>query len=211
LWDASFSQGIDLFQDYEEWLVKTVRAACGNDQVNWVIRIHPANVGKAIQSGFHGEPAEVIALRQHIGELPAHILLIPADSPISTFSLFSVMDYCLTVRGTVGIEAARLGIPVLTAGTGRYDRKGFTIDSKTCEEFLEKVAHIQEIPRLSAAQQELAERFAFKFQNPKTFNGECSLNLKTKEDWYNAPDLKAFSHWVVDSHETDFIAPINTV
>ena len=74
------------------------------------------------------EPAEVIALRRHIKELPPHVFFIPAESPISTFSFFGVMDYCLTVRGTIGIEAARMGIPVLTAGTGRYDRKGFTIN-----------------------------------------------------------------------------------
>jgi hypothetical protein len=220
MWDASLSRGIDLFGDYEAWLVETVRAACGNDRVNWVIKIHPAHVGKAIQDGFHGKPAEVIAL-QHIGELPPHVFFIPADSPISTFSLFAVMDYCLTVRGTVGIEAARLGIPVLTAGTGRYDHKGFTIDSVTREEFLGKVAHIQEIPRLSAAQQELAERFAYgifvlrplamttltlEYNNPKTFIGDFRINITAKEDWYNAPDLKAFSHWAVDSTESDFLA-----
>jgi len=225
LWDATLVGGIDLFRDYEEWLVETVRAACRNDRVKWVIKVHPAHVGKALDDGFHGEPAEVIALRQHIGELPPHISLIPADSPISTYSLFTKMDYCLTVRGTVGIEAAILGIPVLTAGTGRYDRRGFTYDSKTCEEFLVKVSHIQEIPRLSPAQQELAERFAYgifvlrplplttiTFENidTKTFNSEFRININAKEDWYNAQDLKAISRWLVNSTESDYLAPVKT-
>jgi len=222
-WDASLKGGIDLFRDYEEWLVKTVMAACGNDRVNWVIKIHPAHIGKAIQDGFHGEPAEVVSLRQHIGELPPHVFFIPADSPISTFSLFAVMDYCLTVRGTVGIEAARLGIPVLTGGTGRFSHKGFTIDSKSCEQYLESLAHIQEIPRISAAQQELAERYAYglfvlrplsmttitlEYHNSKTFIGNFRINIQSKEDWYKAPDLKAFSHWAVDSTESDYLAPV---
>src|SRR5690606_9849003 len=43
LWDASMNRGVDLFRDYEEWLVETVRAACANDRVNWVIKIHPAH------------------------------------------------------------------------------------------------------------------------------------------------------------------------
>jgi hypothetical protein len=225
LWDASLNRGIDLFRDYEEWFVETVRAACANDRVNWVIKIHPAHVGKSVQEGFYGEPAEVLVLQKHIGELPLHVFFIPADSPISTFSLFAVMDYCLTVRGTVGVEAARLGIPVLTAGTGRYDRKGFTIDSETREEFLEKVAHIQEIPRLSTAQQELAERFAYglfvlrplplttitlEYYDSKTFIGDYKINIKAKEDWYNAPDLKAFSRWVVESNQSDFLIPFKT-
>ncbi len=128
MWDASLSKGEDLFRDYQDWFVQTVRAACLNQQVNWVIKIHPAHVGKAAQDGFQGEPAEVTVLHQEIGQLPSHVFFIPADSPISTYSLFPVMDYCLTVRGTIGMEAARLGIPVITAGTGRYDHRGFTVD-----------------------------------------------------------------------------------
>ena len=71
------------------------------------------------------------------------------------------MDYCLTVRGTIGIEAASFGIRVLTAGTGRYDHRGFTTDSETRETYLARIAAIETLPRLSAAEQELAERFAY--------------------------------------------------
>ena len=34
--------------------------------------------------------------------------------------LFKVIDYGITVRGTIGIELPCFGIPVITAGTGRY-------------------------------------------------------------------------------------------
>jgi hypothetical protein len=224
LWDASLSWGEDLFRDYEEWLIETVRAACANDQVNWVIKIHPAHVGKGVVEGFHGEPAEVTVLRQHVGELPPHIFFIPADSVMSTFSLFEVMDYCLTVRGTVGIEAARLGIPVLTAGTGRYDRLGFTIDSESREQYLERIAHIQEIPPLSPAQQELAERFAYgifvlrplpletvtlEYRDDKNYLSNIQINVKTKEEWSNAPDLRAFAQWAANSSQPDFLLPLS--
>ncbi len=77
------------------------------------------------------------------------------------FSLFGVMDYCLTVRGTAGIEAARLGVPVLTAGPARYSGLGFTIDSASRAEYLARVARIQDTPPLSDEQRELAERFAY--------------------------------------------------
>lgn len=222
-WDASLTWGKDLFHGYEEWFIETVRAACANDQVNWVIKIHPAHVGKSVQDGFHREPAEVIALREHIGALPPHVFFIPADSDISTFSLFEVMDYCLTVRGTVGIEAARLGIPVLTAGTGRYSHKGFTIDSEAREQYLERVARIQEIPRLSPAQREMAERYAYglfllrplplttmtlEFHDTKSFLSKIGIKIRTKEEWYNASDLRAFAQWVTDSSQSDFLLPL---
>ena len=224
-WDASLSSGSDLFQSYEEWFIETVRCACSNVQVNWVIKIHPAHVGKALMEGYRGEPAEVSVLRKYIGELPPHIFMIPADSNISTFSLFALMDYCITVRGTPGIEAARLGIPVLTAGTGRYDRRGFTIDSDTREEYLEKLCRIQEIACLTPSQQELAERFAYglfvmrplplstvPFEYHKDFGADnyfnkTQINIKTEADWHNAPDMKAFARWVAEFADQDFLMP----
>jgi len=225
LWDSSFFFGEDLFRDYEEWLVETVLAACKNDQVNWVIKIHPAHVGKNVADGFQGDPAEVIVLRKHLSHLPPHVFTIPAESEINTFSLFELMDYCLTVRGTIGMEAARLGIPVLTAGTGRYDRRGFTIDSDSREEYLEKVAAIQDIPRLSPAQRELAERFAYgifvlrpfpvrtvtlEYHDQSGVN-KTEINLKSKEDWYSAPDLRAFIQWLTGSNQADFLMPLSGV
>lgn len=230
-WDSSLMWGKDLFGNYEEWLVETVRAACANDKINWVVKIHPANVGKSLKDGFAGEPSEIIALRKHFGKLPSHVFLIPAESDISTFSLFELMDYCLTVRGTIGIEAASFGIPVLTAGTGRYDRKKFTIDSDSPDQYLERIRHIQSIPRLSAAQQELAERFAygifllrplrltaasFEFKNEATIgvdwtrskvqtNIESRINITDRQDWRTAPDVKAFAQWVQDSGKADFL------
>jgi hypothetical protein len=225
-WDASLTSGKDLFRSYEEWFIETVRSACLNVQVNWVIKIHPAHVGKALMEGYRGEPAEVSVLRKNVGKLPPHIFMIPADSNISTFSLFALMDYCITVRGTPGIEAARLGIPVLTAGTGRYDRRGFTLDSDSREDYAEKLNRIQEISRLTPAQRELAERFAYglfvlrplpltsvPFGYHKDFGAEnyfnkTQINIRNEADWYKAPDISAFARWLAESTSQDYLMPI---
>jgi hypothetical protein len=228
LWDASLSRGNDLFNGYKDWFVETVRAACANDKVNWVIKIHPAHIGKGLKSASNGEPAEVVVLRKHISNLPPHVFLLPADNPMSTLSIFDVMDYCVTVRGTVGIEAARLAIPVLNGGTGRYSQKGFTLDPASGDEYLAYISHIQDVPPLSPAQQEIADRFAYgtfilrpfhlramTFERPsKEYQEEYEkggmmrpnfqINIKTKEDWYNAPDLKAFGRWINSKH-ADFM------
>jgi hypothetical protein len=235
LWDGAFFWGKNLFPSFEEWLIETVRAACANDKVNWVIKIHPAHVGKAAQEGFGGEPAELVSLRQHVGKLPAHVSLILPESKISTYSLLEVMDYCLTVRGTVGIEAARMGIPVLTPGTGRYTHRGFTIDTDSREQFFERVAHIQEIPRLSKAQRELAERYAyglfvlrplaletFTFEYLKNGDeaGACkitskdnikirsSIRAKNRNDWLRASDFRDLVGWLGNSTQQDFLAKL---
>jgi hypothetical protein len=219
LWDAALFWGKCLFRDFEEWFVETVRLACANDSLNWVIKIHPANRRVRETGSLQGEYAEVVTLRKYIGELPPNIVMIPPESEISTYSLFPIMDYCLTVCGTVGMEAARLGIPVLTAGNGPYDDRGFTVDSNSREEYCEKVRNIQAIPRLSSSQRELAERFAYaiflmRLWDAKSFTlrylpstekflSQGQINVRSKEDLYTADDLRAFAEWVADPRKPD--------
>lgn len=224
LWDGTFFWGHDLFDSYEQWLVETVRAACANRNVNWIIKIHPANLIKNARDGVTGQPAELAVIAKQVGRLPDHIRMIQPESDISTFSLYGISDYCVTVRGTVGIEAALFGIPVLTAGTGRYDRKGFTIDSETREEYLSRIARIQDLPRLTPNEVELAERFAsgiflwrplpirsftLEYQKDSRASIKTEILPKTERQWRKAPDVAAFAAWVAGSKETDFLSGVS--
>jgi len=221
LWDGTFFWGKDLFHSYQQWFLETVRAACSNTSVNWIIKIHPANTVKNARDGIQGEPAELKVIQEAIGQLPPHLFILPANSEINTFSLLSVMDYCVTVRGTVGIEAATFGIPVLTAGTGRYDRKGFTLDSNSREQYLDRLSHIQEFPPLTPSQRELAERFAYgificrpleletftlEYQKDIKASIRTEIRARNREEWLNAPDIQAFARWINDPTQTDFLS-----
>ena len=88
------------------------------------------------------------ALRKRFGRLPAHVKLMDADTPINTFSLFEIADYGLTVRGTIGMELPCFGIPVVTAGTGRYSGRGFTIDPATRRHYHDLLGKLQDVPPL---------------------------------------------------------------
>jgi hypothetical protein len=213
-WDASFSWGEDLFVDYQDWLLETLRAACRNPNVNWVVKVHPANVGKSVRLREGTTTVEIEAIRQHLGSLPPNLVVLPPDSDIGTVSLFGVMDFCLTVRGTVGIEAASLGIPVLTAGTGRYDRRGFTIDSTSTQQYLERVLSIHTIPRLTVPQQELAQRFAYGMFLLRPLGIETAIlgTLATARRTGTLtgaldPALSAFLDWLRDPSAEDFLNP----
>jgi hypothetical protein len=220
VWDATLFWGTDLFSNYEDWLIETVRAACANPRVNWIIKIHPAHVFKRASEGYQDEPAELRAIRERIGPLPPHVAVIPPDSDINTFSLFPLMDYCLTVRGTIGIESACLGIRVLTAGTGRYDHRGFTTDSATREEYLSRIASIEQLPPLSAHERELAERFAYgafvlrplpltsmTIDHERTLEATMTVrvNATSSEALRQAPDLVALGAWAAHGEDEDFL------
>lgn len=160
-WDATFFWGHDIFGNYERWFAEVLKVASKNESLNWIVKIHPANVVKSTREGHQGDHSEVVLIRDVIGELPHNMALMPADHPVSTFSLFGLIDYCVTVRGTVGLEAACFGVPVVTAGTGRYDRKGFTIDPDTEEETLNILSRLEEFEPLSVEKTNLARRYAW--------------------------------------------------
>lgn len=225
LWDATFFFGTNLFEDYEKWLVATVRAACQNTAVNWVIKLHPDYTWKMRQGGTTITPRDAVALQSDIGQLPPHVQIVPPETDINTYSFFEVMDACVTVRGTIGIEAPCFGIPVLTAGTGRYDGLGFTDDSQTIEEYLAKLARIQDLPRLSPDRISLARRHAdalFRYR-PLPFpscplvpikrpdgstDHELRTPLTTAADIAKAQDLGTLVDWVTQSKEEDYLAPL---
>jgi hypothetical protein len=219
-WDGTFFWGTDLFGSYEEWFMETMTVACANRAVNWIVKVHPANQVKNVRDGVQAEASEMAAIRAIADTLPSHIRVIPPENRMNTLSLYGVMDYCVTVRGTVGIEAAAFGIPVLTAGTGRYDRLGFTVDSESKAQYLDRLAHIQELPPLSPVQRELAERFAYglflvrplalrtvalEYQRDAKASLRTSLRMEAGDDLAAAPDLRALAEWIQSGRE-DFVA-----
>ena len=218
-WDATFFWGRDIYSDYREWFVEAVKLACANPALNWLVKIHPANTVKNHRDGHSGESSELQAIRACIGDLPDHVRLLPADTTISTYSLFGLMDYCLTVRGTVGIEAAAFGVKTLTAGTGRYDHHGFTLDSDTRDEYRAHVMSLHNVPPMTPREIELAQKFAygtflvrpfrltslrFGFSRDKVATPKLEYTIRTPEDMRKAEDLRRFADWVTASRDEDY-------
>jgi len=227
LWDANMFFGEDLFDDQEQWFVETVRAACANDRVNWVVKLHPANVWKRRRDGVERELGDLRAIREAVGELPPHVHLMRHDSPIATRSLFEVTDVGVTIRGSVGWELPCFGVPALTAGTGFYSGRGFTIDSATREEYLGRLARIEETPPLTAHEVELARRHAYalarlrpvRFTSFRTtvrpleglghpLDHNLDLLVHSRDELAGADDLRALGDWAVRTHELDYLAPL---
>ena len=160
LWDANLFFGEDLFQNYGEWFVETVRAAAANPHLNWLIKLHPANLWKRAREGVEGEYSELRLIRDHIGALPQHVTLLYPEIDIATLSLFRFTDYGVTVRGTSGMELPCFGKPTVTAGTGRYSSLGFTDDSTSPRDYLERLTTLHLRAPLGEAEIRLARRHA---------------------------------------------------
>ena len=226
LWDANMFFGRDLFADQEEWFVESVRAACANDEVNWIVKLHPANVWKRKRDHVSGELDEHVAVREHVGGLPSHVKLLEPDTDISTWSLFDVTDYGVTIRGSIGFELPCFGKPALTAGTGFYSGRGFTVDSETADEYLARLARIHELSPPSADSVELAKKHAYalfrlrqtRFTSFRSVfkpveeiddpsEATIELSLRDAGELARAQDLRLLGEWAARSRELDYLAP----
>ena len=226
LWDANMFYGEDLFADQEEWFVETVRAAAANPRVNWIVKLHPANVWKLRREGIEGARDEETTIREKLGAIPDHVAVVRPESQISTRSIFGVTDYGITIRGSVGFELPCFGVPVLTAGTGFYSGRGFTVDSATPGEYLERLRAIETIPPLSAEQTELARRHAWALfrLRPTHFTSflatirpledmghpldhDVEIRVWAPEGLTAGEDLRDIGRWLTESRELDYLLP----
>lgn len=220
-WDGSFFSGEDLFENYTEWFLETIRAACANPRLDWVVKFHPAHVVKAKRENIAGGSRELEVIQKAFGKLPDHVKLVYPETTVSTYSFFGIADYVVTVRGTVGIEAAVFGVPVVTAGTGRYDRHGFTLDSTTRQEYLEKLATLETQPRLSERQVELAERFAYgalfcrpiglssvslEYERDAVATQKVTVHCQSRQEWLASADMQQLADWIADGKAEDMFA-----
>lgn len=162
--DANLFYGEDLFKGgFREWLVESVRAASANPNVNWVLKLHPANTYRRANMGYTGEFGELVAIREALGGIPSNLAIVYPTDPVNPLSWFQNLDFAITVRGTVGAEIPCFGKRVLTAGTGRYSGLGFTDDSSSAAEYLGKLGRLQTLPPFTEEATRLALRHAYMF------------------------------------------------
>lgn len=156
-WDGVFAFEPILFLDPTAWVLETMRMMSKLQDATWVLKVHPAE-------RVHGTARGVQqAISEHFPTLPSHIRVIPADSGLNTYGLLSLLDGGVTIRGTVGLELAMLGKPVILAGQAHYGGKGFTYDSHSRDEYFSHLRQAHSLPPLSQEQKSLARRYAYNF------------------------------------------------
>jgi len=101
------------FANQIEWLAQLIDWVEHSNDLQLIVRIHPRE-GKNKREGRYSEHlSQLLAAFQH-GKYP-HCRFIWPEEPISSYDLFEIADLGLTAWSTVGLEMARLGVPVLVA------------------------------------------------------------------------------------------------
>lgn len=170
LYDSIYFYGSDIYPDYENWLVETIRIAIENPNIEWIIKLHPSNVWRReIDSLLGGQTLEEKLIEKNFSVIPSHLHILNSDCPISPFGLMQIATYGLTVRGTSGLEMAALGKTVVTGGTGRYEGQGFTIDPSNIDEYQEILMNLHHLDKPNPHETNLARRYAYGIFELKAF------------------------------------------
>ena len=142
-----------LFKDYFDWLNQTLKHLPSNQKVNWIIKPHPSS--KAYN--------EIGQVKKMIEELNTknNVYLCPEN--LSTASVINCAKAIITGQGTVGMEFACFGIPVVIIGSAFYSGFGFNIEPKTQKEYFKILENIQSQEPLNNIQIETAKKVIYSF------------------------------------------------
>lgn len=133
------------FVDQIDWLTFMVDHVRGRDDLQFVIRIHPredANKRDNLTS------QHLTMLRAALTDLPPNVRVVWPRDPVSSYDLMEVANQVQAWSSTVGLEAARLGVPVLKANRGysSYPEGDFVMSSADREEFGAMADSLMEFP-----------------------------------------------------------------
>lgn len=111
-WDVGLSEFAGPFDGVLDWVYQTIEYFKDNKAIDIWIKPHPAEVRSTSKS----EQSVSDFIRQKYSKLPRNVHVIEPEKGINTYGLFNFIDVGVILTGTLGLEMALDGIPVVSAG-----------------------------------------------------------------------------------------------
>ena len=132
-WDEYFETQ-KVFPDQVSWLKYLLAFSMTRDDVQFVVRIHP----REIRNGVVSEHLKLLR-KEFSGEYKNFKVVWPEDK-ISSYDLFEIIDGCLVANSTVGLECARMGIPLLLYEQNwTYPNEHFALNASSIDDYKSKL------------------------------------------------------------------------
>ncbi|MEA3225821.1 MAG: capsule biosynthesis protein, partial [Planctomycetota bacterium] len=159
MWDAVLHYPSNAFGNMLEWVTGTIDYFIERQDLQLIIRIHPAEVRGTLPS------------RQRIADeiekaypnLPKNIIVIPPESDISTYAVMTECDSVIIYNTKTGVELAAMGIPVIVAGEAWIRNKGFALDVSNPDDYRRILDSLPLRKRMSDEDVCKAQKYAYHF------------------------------------------------
>ena len=153
-----------IYKDYYEWYVETLKIIQRLNNVNWIIRPHPA------RNDYYEKNMVENVLKEYKSK---NIYLLPDEYGPEIIP--KLADAIITVSGTAGVEYSALGIPCVVTGTPFYACFGYTINVGTIKMYEKVLKNMHRVHKLAPDQIRMAERVFYLYKE------EC---IKYKEEGF---------------------------
>lgn len=157
LWDAQLYYQYNAFDNMLQWLFETIRYFQGREDLQLVIRVHPAEERGEMPTN---QPL-VEEIRREFLRLPWNVKVIPPGSRLSSYTLAEMSQAALIYGARMGVEIALCGTPLIVAGETFNRRKGFSYDVETRAEYFKLLDRVKELSRNPPDMIERARRYAY--------------------------------------------------
>ena len=158
-WDAQLHYGSNAFTNMLEWVFATIDYFKRRDDLQLIIRAHPAEIRGLVPS----RQMLVPEIAQKFPTLPDNVFVIPPESQISTYAIMETCDSVTIYNTKTGIELSSMGIPVIVAGEAWIRGKGFSLDASNPQEYFNYLDGLPLGKRLEDQKRLLAMKYAFHF------------------------------------------------
>ena len=156
-WDACVEgRGSPVFVDIFSWLEGTIDYFTKHPDYQLIIKLHPAELVWEKGTTSVGE-----YIRSKFPELPRNISVLKPDTPLSAYDLITSDTICLTFNGTIGLEMATQGVPVLAPGNAHYIDAGITRKVGVAREYFRLLDNPAELIEFARKNQKLAKKYAY--------------------------------------------------
>ena len=134
-WDVGLNAFAGPFNGVIDWVYQTIEYFKDNKEIDIWIKPHPAEVRSTSKS----EHSVSDFIRQKYPKLPQNIHVIEPEKGINTYRFFNFIDVGVILTGTLGLEMALDGIPVVSAGINPCYGLGLLSEPKDIEGYFREI------------------------------------------------------------------------
>jgi hypothetical protein len=107
------NNGKKIFKNNFEWIDETISIFSKLSNSHLIIKFHP-RIGKTFRDGFRSDIYETYK-KKYFNSQYKNVTILDPETSISSYDLADICDLALVGWGTIGLELARLGVPVIVA------------------------------------------------------------------------------------------------
>lgn len=160
MWDAQVCYPANAFPNMREWVLATIRYFAQRPDLQLIIRVHPA---EAHRGPLQARQLILREIEAAFPALPSNIILIPAESRVSTYAVMEQCNAVLIYATKAGVELAATGMPVIVAGEAWVRNKGITRDARSEAEYIGLLDQLPFRERLEPRTTQRACKYAYHF------------------------------------------------